>query len=146
MNLCFAGIKQEKSLRWTTCQTKNHIPPWPQVKKILENTRRQATKGGAHQAFTQVGRPHPRSADPSGSHLSASFTSRFSTALGFSSSSLIKVSLIRGLWCIPPAYISRTLPPGLEHPQSWVESLSLPYNQETLDRIKSQAFKRRLVL
>jgi hypothetical protein len=92
---------------------------------------------GAHLAFTQVGRPHPRLANLGGSHLFASFASRFSIALGFSSLLLIQVGLIRGLWCIPLAYISRTLPPESEHPQSWVETLSLLYNQETLDRIKS---------
>jgi hypothetical protein len=99
---------------------------------------------GAQLAFTQVSRPHPRSGDQGGFHLSVFFASRFSTALGFSSLPLIQVGLIRELWCIP--LISGTLPPGSDHPQSWVETLSLLYNQETLDRMKGQAFKRILVL
>jgi hypothetical protein len=35
----------------------------------------------------------------------------FSTALGFASKSLIKVGLIRELWFIPLAYISKPHPP-----------------------------------
>jgi hypothetical protein len=146
VNLCFAGIKQEKSPRWSTCRTKNHIPPWPQVEKTLEDMRRQGTEGGAHLAGGQVSWSHPRSIDLWVPCVSLRFYVVSSTTLGFASSPLIKVSLIRGLQCIPPAYISSTVPPGLEHPQSYVETLSLLYNQETLDRIKSQGFKRRLVL
>jgi hypothetical protein len=47
----------------------------------LEDTRRRPTEGEAHLEATQVSQPYPRSADPSGSHLSASFASQFFIAL-----------------------------------------------------------------
>jgi hypothetical protein len=34
-----------------------------------------------------------------------------STTLGFASSPLIEVGLIRGFWFIPPAYINKPYPP-----------------------------------
>jgi hypothetical protein len=107
------GVYQEKKARYQGCQSKKHIPPWNQVKKDLEDTRRRPTERGPPRS-TEVSQPHPRSADPRGSHLSASSVSRFSTVLGFASSPLIKVDLIWGLWFIPLAYISQPLPHGFK--------------------------------
>jgi hypothetical protein len=69
-----------------------------QVKKNLEDTRRRPTEGGPIWN-------RPRSAP--------CFYVSFSTALGFASSPLIQVGLIRGLWFIPSGYISKALPLGL---------------------------------
>jgi hypothetical protein len=85
-----AGVYQEKEVRYQEHQGKKHISLQNQVEKDLEDTRRRPTEAGA------TWKP-PRSTDPSGSHLSASSASRFSTALWFASSPLIKVGLIWGL-------------------------------------------------
>jgi hypothetical protein len=63
----------------------------PQHQKTLEDTRRRPFEGGAHLALSQVSQPTPRSADPGGSHLSASFASRFPTAIEVQSMSLLKL-------------------------------------------------------
>ena len=51
---------------------------------------------------------------------------RFSTALGFSSTPSIKVSLIRGLRCILQGYISRARPPRPEQCNSILRRASIP--------------------
>jgi hypothetical protein len=111
------GVYQEKEVRYQGCQGKKHIPPWNQVEKDLEDTRRWPTEGGPPRSHP--GRPTPpRRVSPCGSHLSASIASRFSTALGFASSPLIKIGLIWGIWFIPPAYISQA-------PTPWVQSIQV---------------------
>jgi hypothetical protein len=70
----YAEVYQEKEARYQGRRGKKHIPPWNQV----EGSRRheKAThQRGAHLEATQVDRPHLRSDDPSGSHLSASSAS-----------------------------------------------------------------------
>jgi hypothetical protein len=46
VNLCFAGIKQEKSQKGPTRRTKKHILRGNQLEKTLEDTRRRPSMGG----------------------------------------------------------------------------------------------------
>jgi hypothetical protein len=105
------GVYQEKETRYQRCRGKKHILPWTQVKKDLEDMRRWPTEGGPtwHRA---------RSADPTPGRLTYGVSrqppaSTSVPTLGFASSPLIQVGLIRGPQFIPPAYISRALPLGL---------------------------------
>jgi hypothetical protein len=109
VNLCFAGIKQEKSQRGPTRRTKKHILCGNQLEKTLEDTRRRPTDGGPiwHRAWPVS---HPRA------HLSAAFVRRSSTTLRIAFMSLIKVGLIRGLWFVAPAYINSHVPPEAKAP------------------------------
>jgi hypothetical protein len=55
--LCVSiGVYLEKEARYQGHRAKDHIQPWTQVKKDLEEMRRRATEGGAHLEVTQVGR------------------------------------------------------------------------------------------
>jgi hypothetical protein len=76
------GVYQKKEANIKDVGVKS-ISPRNQVEKDLEDTRRRPTEWGP------TWKP-PRSADPRGSHLSASSASRFSAALGFASSPLIR--------------------------------------------------------
>jgi hypothetical protein len=139
VNHCFPCIKQEKTQRYGGYRAKKHIPTiWEGVPPNAGPTWHSARSADLASRLADLGM----------AHLSVDFAQWSSTASRIASHPLFQVGLIWGLTFIPPAYISRTLPPGSDHPKNAnsysLVRISWEGSHERIN-LSRAAFKRRLV-
>jgi hypothetical protein len=111
VKLCFCRGYQELRKDGPTRRIKIDIYLWHRLRKTLEDTKRRVEEGGTHLTEGVGGHSWAQSTDRGTHGLASLFLHWFSTALGFASTPLFQIGLIRRLRCILWGYISKASTP-----------------------------------